>query len=271
MLSGVHHGAPGRASGRPEWRATIREHHSPLGDRRGRPGRRSARGSPGYGATTDALTTSVPRLSAVEIDAGLAATLRERFAGNPAVVIVRRHATALELPDSRYSGAASFTMLHHVPTAALQDRLFAEVARVLPPGAPSVASDSLPSPEIVAGHEGGTYNPVDPRGLARAPGRGRIHQGGGENKPIRVGVAGQESVNAYHAAPPNRSYGKSLSFTQPSSVAATTVVETVPVSRTPAVGGAAIMGRTGRSTPASALRKSFAPTLASVGISEEAG
>ena len=143
-------------------------HHSPLGDRRGRPGRRSARGSPGYGATTDALTTSVPRLSAVEIDAGLAATLRERFAGNPAVVIVRRHATALELPDSRYSGAASFTMLHHVPTAALQDRLFAEVARVLPPGAPSVASDSLPSPEIVAGHEGGTYNPVDPEGL---PGR----------------------------------------------------------------------------------------------------
>ena len=59
-------------------------------------------------------------------------------------------------------------MLHHVPTAALQDRLFAEVARVLRPGAPFVASDSLPSPQIEAGHEGDTYNPVDPEAL---PGR----------------------------------------------------------------------------------------------------
>ena len=56
-------------------------------------------------------------------------------------------------------------MLHHVPTIALQDRLFAEIARVLQPGSPLVASDSLGSEELKAHHEGDTYNPVDPSTL----------------------------------------------------------------------------------------------------------
>ena len=56
-------------------------------------------------------------------------------------------------------------MLHHVPTAALQDRLFAEVARVLEPGGALVASDSLASEDLAAHHEDDTYNPVDPESL----------------------------------------------------------------------------------------------------------
>ncbi len=56
-------------------------------------------------------------------------------------------------------------MLHHVQTNELQDRLFAEIARVLRPGAPLVASDSLASEELEAHHEGDTYNPVDPSTL----------------------------------------------------------------------------------------------------------
>jgi SAM-dependent methyltransferase len=40
------------------------------------------------------------------------------------------------------SGAVSFTMLHHVPSAALQDRLLAEVHRVLKPGGVFAGSDS---------------------------------------------------------------------------------------------------------------------------------
>lgn len=56
-------------------------------------------------------------------------------------------------------------MLHHVPTAELQDRLFAEVARVLRPGSPLVASDSLGSEELKAHHEDDTYSPVDPASL----------------------------------------------------------------------------------------------------------
>ena len=56
-------------------------------------------------------------------------------------------------------------MLHHVPTAELQDKLFAEVARVLRSGAALVASDSLGSDELAVAHEGDTYNPVDPATL----------------------------------------------------------------------------------------------------------
>ncbi len=120
---------------------------------------------PGYGATTDVLSASVPRLTSVEIDEELAAMLRERFADTPTVEIVNADATSLAYPDQRFTGAACFTMLHHVPTITLQDRLFGEIARVLRPGAPLVASDSLASEELAAHHEGDTYNPVDPDSL----------------------------------------------------------------------------------------------------------
>jgi ubiquinone/menaquinone biosynthesis C-methylase UbiE len=120
---------------------------------------------PGYGATTDVLSTVAARLRAVEIDSELASMLRDRFAGTPSVEIINGDATRLEFGDNTFSGAACFTMLHHVPTTELQDRLFAEVARVLRPGAAMVASDSLGSDELAVAHEGDTYNPVDPATL----------------------------------------------------------------------------------------------------------
>ena len=121
---------------------------------------------PGYGATTDVLSENVPRLTSVEIDDELAAMLRQRFADVPSVEIVNGDATSLAYGDGRFTGAASFTMLHHVPTNELQDRLFSEVARVLRHGAPLVASDSLGSDELAANHTDDTYNPVDPATLA---------------------------------------------------------------------------------------------------------
>ena len=120
---------------------------------------------PGYGATTEVLGEMVPRLTAVEIDDELAERLRQRFEHDERVQIVKGDATDLKFPDARFSGAACFTMLHHVPTAALQDLLFAEVARVLRPGGVLVASDSLAGREIELAHEGDTYNPVDPATL----------------------------------------------------------------------------------------------------------
>lgn len=120
---------------------------------------------PGYGAATDVLCALTHRLTSVEIDLGLATMLRARFADTPAVEIVDGDATDLPYPDERFTGAACFTMLHHVSSAQLQDRLFAEVARVLRPGAALVASDSLASDDLAAMHDGDTYNPVDPHGL----------------------------------------------------------------------------------------------------------
>ena len=69
-------------------------------------------------------------------------------------------ATALQFGDETFSSAASFTMLHHVPTRELQD---------LPPrrggagpetGGVFIGSDSLDSPGLRAFHEGDTCNPV---------------------------------------------------------------------------------------------------------------
>ena len=117
---------------------------------------------PGYGATTDVLCEKVGHITSVEIDEQLASMLTERFAQADNVEIVHGDGTALPYPDDRFTGAACFTMLHHVPTTELQDRLFAEVARVLKPGAALVASDSLGSDELKAHHEDDTYNPVDP-------------------------------------------------------------------------------------------------------------
>jgi SAM-dependent methyltransferase len=120
---------------------------------------------PGYGATTDVLGTLTTRLRSVEIDDDLAARLRDRFADSPSVEIINGDAAGLEFADDTFTGAACFTMLHHVPTLELQDRLFAEVARVLRPGAALVASDSLGSGDLAAAHQGDTYNPVDPASL----------------------------------------------------------------------------------------------------------
>ena len=71
-------------------------------------------------------------------------------------------ATALEFGDARFTGAICFTMLHHVPSADSQDRLFAEVRRVLKPGAALIASDNLASAELEANHDDDTYNPIAP-------------------------------------------------------------------------------------------------------------
>lgn len=147
--------------GSDEWRQAIREVILPWALNGTDLGDDVLEVGPGYGATTDVLSRTVPRLTSVEIDDELAAMLTDRFADSPSVDIVNGDATSLPYPDDRFSGAACFTMLHHVPTIELQDRLFAEVARVLRPGAALVASDSLGSEELKAHHEDDIYNPVD--------------------------------------------------------------------------------------------------------------
>ncbi|MGV0792633.1 class I SAM-dependent methyltransferase [Mycolicibacterium sp. XJ1819] len=151
--------------GSDEWRQIIRETILPWALGQTDLGDDVLEVGPGYGATTDVLSETVPRLTSVEIDDELAAMLTDRYAGRSSVQIVRGDATALGFEANRFTGAACFTMLHHVATADLQDRVFAEIARVLRPGAALVASDSLASDELKAHHDGDTYNPVDPASL----------------------------------------------------------------------------------------------------------
>lgn len=116
---------------------------------------------PGPGLTTDVMRTRVPSLTALEIDPRLAAALRSRTAGGN-VTVVEGDATAMPFPDASFSGALSCTMLHHVPSRALQDRLLAEVRRVLRPGAWFIGSDSTPSLVFRLAHLFDTMVLVDP-------------------------------------------------------------------------------------------------------------
>jgi ubiquinone/menaquinone biosynthesis C-methylase UbiE len=86
--------------------------------------------------------------------------------GGTNVDVVVGDATAMTFPDARFSAAVCFTMLHHVPSDALQDRLFAEVARVLRPGGVFVGADSLDSEEFRSLHVDDVCVPVDPGRLA---------------------------------------------------------------------------------------------------------
>jgi SAM-dependent methyltransferase len=125
---------------------------------------------PGPGFTTDVLRTGTARLTAVEIDEGLATRLAERLAGGN-VDVVLGDAAALDFPDDRFSGAASFHMLHHIAPATLQDTVFAELARVLVPGGCLVAADGVYSEGSAVFHENDTYNPIEPDDLVARLGR----------------------------------------------------------------------------------------------------
>jgi SAM-dependent methyltransferase len=148
-----------------EWRQTLRDLVLPYALAGARLGDDVLEIGPGPGLTTDLLRADVGQLTAVELDDDLAAALATRLAGTN-VDVVHADATAMPFDDVRFTGAISLSMLHHVPTAELQDRVFAEVARVLRPGGLFVAADSVASDELASFHDGDTYNPVDPESVA---------------------------------------------------------------------------------------------------------
>jgi SAM-dependent methyltransferase len=116
---------------------------------------------PGPGLTTDILRARVARLTAIEIDERLAARLQQRLHGTN-VAVVRGDATRMPFPAARFSAAVSFTMLHHLSSAALLDELLREVARVLRPGGIFAGVDSRQSWSMKLIHIADTLVPVDP-------------------------------------------------------------------------------------------------------------
>ena len=148
----------------PEWREAVRNEMIPWAVGRVDLGDDVLEIGPGYGATTDVFAELLPKLTSVEIDPELARRLQAKYADTHVEVLLA-DATKLSFPYGRFSGAVCFSMLHHVPSDDLQDRLFEEAARVLRPGAPIVAVDSLANDDIRGFHEGDTYQPIDPESL----------------------------------------------------------------------------------------------------------
>lgn len=116
---------------------------------------------PGPGCVTDLLHERATHWTALEIDPELAARLDTRMHGSN-VRVMLGDATAMTFPDEHFSGAVSFTMLHHVPSPTLQDGLLREVHRVLRPGGVFVGTDSRSSLFFEWLHLWDTLVPVDP-------------------------------------------------------------------------------------------------------------
>jgi len=116
---------------------------------------------PGPGASTQWLRHRVGRLVAAEADPAAAARLTERFAGTN-VEVMPVDAAQLPFDDSVFDAAGAFTVLHHVPTRDHQQRVLAELVRVLRPDGVLVGSDSLASEDLRRFHDGDTYNPLPP-------------------------------------------------------------------------------------------------------------
>jgi SAM-dependent methyltransferase len=118
---------------------------------------------PGFGATTSVLARNTAALTVVEIDGKLADRLRATL---PATVrVITGDGTDLPFPDHSFSAVLCFTMLHHLPSGELQDRLFAEAYRTLQPGGVFAGTDSLPSLAFRLLHLADTMTTVDPGGL----------------------------------------------------------------------------------------------------------
>ncbi len=120
---------------------------------------------PGPGLVTEALVRfGVADLTSMEIEPAAAELLRRRY-GNR-VRVETGDAAAMPFADASFSAVVCCTMLHHVPTAAAQDRVLAESRRVLCPGGTFAGSDSRTSLRFRLFHIFDTHNPVDPFTLA---------------------------------------------------------------------------------------------------------
>ena len=99
---------------------------------------------PGPGVTTDILSQRCARLTCIEIDPALAASLTARTKGRN-ITVREGDATRMPFDGNSFSGVACFTMLHHVPSPVLQDQLLHEAHRVLRSGGWMVGADSRSS------------------------------------------------------------------------------------------------------------------------------
>lgn len=163
---------------REAWKSHVREDLVPPAIDQIELGEEVLEVGPGFGPATEVLAAGSPRVTALEIDPVLSGRLRERLGSR--VEVVDGDGTTMPFDDDRFSAAACFTMLHHVPSREAQDRLFAETCRVLRPGAPFVGTDSTGRGiGFALLHIGDTRVVIDPREM-----RARLASAGFEDVAV---------------------------------------------------------------------------------------
>jgi ubiquinone/menaquinone biosynthesis C-methylase UbiE len=136
---------------------------------------------PGFGATTRVLAQRDGHLSVLELEQDYCERLR-RVLGER-VTVEQGDATQMPFPDGRFSAVVCFTMLHHLPSVELQDRLLAEATRVLRDGGVFAGTDSVGTGRFFKLlHVHDTLVPVSPDGLAE-----RLEGAGLADPSVRVG------------------------------------------------------------------------------------
>jgi SAM-dependent methyltransferase len=119
---------------------------------------------PGPGLTTDLLRHRTAQLTALEVDLPLATALSDRWVDTN-VDVIQGDATDTGLASERFSAAVCLAVLHHVPSRQQQDRVFAELYRVLRPSGHFIGTDSLDDERSRQGHLDDVFVPIDPETL----------------------------------------------------------------------------------------------------------
>ena len=126
----------------------------------------------GRGTATLELARLAPRVVSLEYDSRSVAVLKARTR-KANVGAICGDASALPFPDGTFSAAIAILMLHHLQSAELQDRAFAEVRRVLRPGGVFLAFDIPDGWFHRVEHIKSTFVPIDPSSVsARLAGAG---------------------------------------------------------------------------------------------------
>ena len=168
----------------------------------------------GFFSIFTSLKAAIPLMAPFHLDPMLAEQLTARMVGTN-VTVVEGDATDLPFPDDHFSGAVSFTMLHHVPTAELQDKLLSEVRRVVKPGGTFVGVDSLDSEDFRKLHvDGGlpfleiyvntpisTCEQRDPKGLYKKARAGELKNFTGIDDPYEEPLQPELSIDATAVSP----------------------------------------------------------------------
>jgi len=164
----------------PAWTAMLEADLFPWLDRIAELGDDLLELGPGPGLTTDLLRRRTAHVTAVEIDDDLASALAGRLTGTN-VEVIHGDAADTGLEADRFSAVVCFGMLHHVPSVDAQDRILAEVHRVLRPGASFYGTDSRDLDPIRTFHTGDDFVPLGEDAVA-----GRLQRAGLTDVEVEV-------------------------------------------------------------------------------------